>query len=86
MLDYPALVFPVGRVDASKDSKPDGYEPRNDEDKVSWANYDVDKERNAPIGLQIVGRKLEDEKVVEGLRWLKEKLGLPFVDVFEGLK
>ncbi|CAF9940527.1 MAG: hypothetical protein ALECFALPRED_008702 [Alectoria fallacina] len=31
-----------------------------------------------PVSLQLVGRRYEDEKVVEALAYMKEKIGLPF--------
>ncbi len=36
LLDYPALVFPVDRVDSEKDGEKVEYEPRNEKDKFNW--------------------------------------------------
>ena len=33
-----------------------------------------------PISLQLVGRRFEDEKVVAILEYIKQEIGLPFVD------
>ena len=33
-----------------------------------------------PVSLQIIGRRFEDEKVVAVLEYLKQTIGLPFVD------
>jgi amidase len=40
------------------------YEPRNDADAWNWNLYNPEIMDGHPIGLQIVGRKLEEEKVL----------------------
>lgn len=37
--------------------------------------------RGAPISLQLVGRRYEDEKVVEALEYITEKIKLPFTQI-----
>lgn len=39
-----------------------------------------EKYANAPVSIQLVGRRYEDEKVIEAMEYIKEKVGLPFVD------
>lgn len=79
LLDYPALVFPVTHVDPLLDKKQEGYVPMNEKDKFNHELYD-DPEvyRGLPVGLQLVGRRYEDEKVVEALVLMREKVGIPF--------
>lgn len=36
------------------------------------------KYAGAPISLQLVGRRYEDEKVLEALEYIQEQIGLPF--------
>ncbi|KAL8872257.1 MAG: hypothetical protein Q9174_002081 [Haloplaca sp. 1 TL-2023] len=36
LLDYPALVFPVSKVDPALDPKEEGYEPMNERDRENW--------------------------------------------------
>jgi amidase len=36
LLDYPALVFPVSKVDPGLDFAEEGYEPMNDVDRENW--------------------------------------------------
>jgi amidase len=36
LLDYPALVFPVGKIDAEVDRVEEGYVPLNDVDRENW--------------------------------------------------
>lgn len=68
LLEYPAVAFPVGRVDQS--DVPDAqYVPQNEDDKFNHALYTgPDAFRNAPISLQLVTRRYEDEKCIEVLK------------------
>ncbi|KMP02148.1 hypothetical protein CIRG_09971 [Coccidioides immitis RMSCC 2394] len=64
-LDYPALTFPVGKVEVDLDILPSKlYKPRNDLDAWNWALYDPIKMVGYPVNLQIIGQKLEEEKVL----------------------
>jgi amidase len=65
ILDYTALAFPVSRVSAELDkiSSPP-YEPRNELDAFNWKLYDPETMRGHPVGLQVVGRRFEEEKVL----------------------
>ncbi|OCK79572.1 putative glutamyl-tRNA amidotransferase subunit A [Lepidopterella palustris CBS 459.81] len=78
LLDYPSLVFPVTKVDVEVDAVEEGYRPRNEKDRYNYELYEPTKYVNAPVSLQLVGRRYEDEKVVEALEYIKEKIGLPF--------
>jgi amidase len=60
LLDYPALVFPVDRVDIMKDAVEEDYEPRNEKDKYNWdlwQRYGAEGYKDAPVSLQLVGRR-----------------------------
>lgn len=73
-LDYTALSFPAGAVDKSKDTLPiTKYEPRNDYDSWNWGLYDGESMNAHPTGLQIVGRRFEEEKVL-GVATVIEKV------------
>jgi amidase len=64
-LDYPALSFPAGRVDKEIDAELDAaYIPRNDHDAWNQKLYDLETMHGHHIGLQLVGRKFEEEKVL----------------------
>lgn len=39
---------------------------------------EAEKYRDAPIALQLVGRRYEDEKVIEALELITQVAGLPF--------
>ncbi|KAF2416538.1 acetamidase [Tothia fuscella] len=74
VLDYAAVTFPAGKVNARLDQRPkEAYEPRNDLDAWNRALYDCETMDNHPIGLQLVGRRFEEEKVL-GVAAVIEKL------------
>ncbi|KAB5554879.1 amidase signature domain-containing protein [Coniochaeta sp. 2T2.1] len=63
-LNYSAAVIPVTKADQSVDTVDTTYEPRNDIDRLNWDAYDPEVYHGAPVGLQIVGGKFEEEKVL----------------------
>ncbi|TRM68714.1 general amidase [Schizophyllum amplum] len=65
-LDYPSLVIPVTRVDLEKDATvSERHEFYGPLDEIVYKLYDSPKTfANAPIGVQIVGRSMEDEAVL----------------------
>lgn len=77
MLDYPGAVFPVTTVDASKDTKDSGYQPVNEQDQFIQDLYDPELFAGAPVGLQIVGRRLQEEKVLAALELVEQAMGRP---------
>lgn len=65
LLDYPALVFPVTKVDLAVDVVDQDYRPLNEKDEYNhqlWKSG-PEKYKGAPVSLQLVGRRYEDEKV-----------------------
>ncbi|ODQ54789.1 Acetamidase [Saitoella complicata NRRL Y-17804] len=64
LLDYTSVVFPVGFQDPSIDKKDESYKPRSDLDKQVYEDYVPELYDGAPISLQIVGRRLTEEKVL----------------------
>ncbi|KAL1629946.1 hypothetical protein SLS54_000805 [Diplodia seriata] len=78
LLDYTSVVLPVTTASRDVDlpAGPD-FEPRSELDKLTQDSYDPDVYDGAPVALQFVGRRLEEEKmlkvaeVVDGL--LKNK-------------
>ncbi|EXJ86205.1 hypothetical protein A1O1_06575 [Capronia coronata CBS 617.96] len=69
ILDWPAYVFPTGEtVSADIHLKDLSYRPRENEfDAYNWENYDPKVSEGAPISLQLVGRKWDDERVVKAV-------------------
>lgn len=63
VLNYPAVSLPFSRV--SENDKPaKGYEPRNEFDEWNADLYDVQTMKGHPVCLQLVGRKLDEEKLL----------------------
>ncbi|CAG7946002.1 unnamed protein product [Penicillium salamii] len=62
LLDYPAVTFPVDRVRAD-DVLPE-YVPRNTLDEWNWNLYDAKQVEGYPVNLQVIGKKLHEEKVL----------------------
>lgn len=60
LLDYPALVFPVDKVDVVKDGGKVEHMPRNERDRFNWdlwEKYGAEGWKDAPVCLQAVGRR-----------------------------
>ncbi|KAI0148340.1 amidase [Hypoxylon sp. NC0597] len=68
VLDYSALVIPAGKVASVDSNEPWNYVPRNALDEWNAALWTENKEKmielGLPVGVQVVGRKLEEEKVL----------------------
>ncbi|EFQ35744.1 amidase [Colletotrichum graminicola] len=64
-LDYTALSFPAGKASKALDPpSPVKYEPRNAADAWNWSLYNIEKMDGYSVGLQIVGRRMDEEKVL----------------------
>ncbi|KAM0491415.1 hypothetical protein ACHAP8_010682 [Fusarium lateritium] len=73
-LDYTALAFPAGKANKDLDDKYNvKHEPRNETDAWNWGLYDGLKMEGRDVGLQLVGRRFEEEKVL-GVMTQIEKL------------
>lgn len=77
LLDYPAAVFPVTTVDPAKDVKDTDYAPKNDQDKFVYDLYSPERYTDAPVSLQVVGRRQYDEKVLAALAEIERAMGRP---------
>ncbi|KAL3426084.1 amidase [Phlyctema vagabunda] len=79
VLDYTALALPVGQVSATEDtivssSSNQPYEPRNELDAWNWNLYNPDTMSGHPVGLQIVGRRFDEERVLGAAKVLESLL------------
>lgn len=67
-VDYPAVVIPAGEVSKELDiaAAEDlaAYKPRNALDQWNKSLFDIDALNGMPIGVQLVARRLEEEKVL----------------------
>ncbi|KAK0704392.1 amidase signature domain-containing protein [Lasiosphaeris hirsuta] len=64
LLNYSAAVIPVTKADKTTDIPDPSFRPLGPEDKVNWEAYDAEIYDGGPVGLQIVARKFEEEKVL----------------------
>ncbi|KAH9477565.1 Acetamidase [Psilocybe cubensis] len=80
LLDYTAGVLPVTTVDKALDRLPDNFTTSDEYmrfspvAKVANSVYDADKMHGLPLGVQVVGRRLEEEKVLEGMQVIENAL------------
>ncbi|KAI9793293.1 MAG: Acetamidase [Piccolia ochrophora] len=63
-LDYTSCVVPVTQVDKAVDGADVGYEPLNQQDEAAYKSYDPDVYDGAYVGVQLVGRRFQEEKML----------------------
>jgi Asp-tRNA(Asn)/Glu-tRNA(Gln) amidotransferase A subunit family amidase len=67
-VDYPSVVIPAGEVSKELDGAAVAdmatYQPRNPLDDWNWSLFDVDTMDGMPIGVQVVARRLQEEKAL----------------------
>ncbi|KAL8763963.1 MAG: hypothetical protein Q9184_000406 [Pyrenodesmia sp. 2 TL-2023] len=66
LLDYSAGVMPVTHVDQELDGLPAGFDMNsmNGVARGAYKHYDAERMHGLPVGVQVVGRRLEEEKVL----------------------
>ncbi|KAH9935666.1 general amidase [Fomitopsis serialis] len=74
-LDYAATVFPVTKVDARVDVKSPPHSFHSSIDKIYHGMYDPQVFNGMPVGLQLVGRPLEEEAVLAMTEIVIQALG-----------
>ncbi|KAL2048092.1 hypothetical protein N7G274_000003 [Stereocaulon virgatum] len=63
-LDYTSGSFPVTFADRSLDLEAPDYVPIGPADEANWRAYQKDLFDGAPVGLQVMGKRFEEEKVI----------------------
>ncbi|KAI1452458.1 amidase [Annulohypoxylon moriforme] len=63
LLNYSVTVIPVTKADKVRDPFDKSYRPLNKKDEKNWKAYDPEIYHGGPVGVQIVARKFEEEKV-----------------------
>ena len=72
--------MPVTHVDAKLDALPyafsssQEYAQMNDITRALHDLYDANAMNGLPVGIQVIGRRLEEEKVLAGMQVVKEAL------------
>ena len=81
LMDYPGVVFPVDQFRAHSYvpvDLPGGVilpkEPRNNVEKAIMDRWDAPTYDNAPISLQLIGRRLNEEKLLAILNVVEKAL------------
>ncbi|EXJ58811.1 hypothetical protein A1O7_06241 [Cladophialophora yegresii CBS 114405] len=64
VLDFPAVSFPAGSVDKTLDAIASSFVPLSQEDNSVNASYNSSAFHGAPVGLQIMCRRFEEEKAL----------------------
>ena len=75
-LDYTCGVLPVTKVNRRLDELPSTFqlEKLNGVAKGAYTHYDADKMQGLPVAVQVVGRRLEEEKVLAIMERVEEAL------------
>jgi len=76
LLDYSAGVLPITRVDRSQDALSPFFKARNAIEAGMYKMYDAHSMHGLPIGVQVVGQRLEEEKVLEGMKIIESLLAV----------
>jgi len=63
-LDYTVSVFPVTHVDPKLDLPHEPHPFYNHEDEAIYKLYQTDLFDGCPVGLQLIGRTLEEEAIL----------------------
>lgn len=74
LLDYTSCSFPVSVANKSIDVIDHEFKPTDNRDKEIMATYDPDIYDGAPVALQIVGRRLQEEKVLALAEYLGQAI------------
>ncbi|KAL3464648.1 amidase signature domain-containing protein [Aspergillus heterothallicus] len=64
ILDFTSVVVPVTFADQSVDVKNDGFQPLGEMDRVVQAEYDPAAYHGAPVAIQVIGRRLTEERIM----------------------
>lgn len=78
LLDYPAVAFPVTKVDKQIDKWDKDHNPLSEHDQLNRGLWEPEEFDGLPVSLQLVGRRFEDEKILTILEHITEQIKLPF--------
>ncbi|KAL9102340.1 MAG: hypothetical protein Q9163_002490 [Psora crenata] len=76
LLDYTCGIIPVTKVDSITDQLPETFQFRrlNGVAKGAYTHYDADAMHGLPVAVQIVGQRLEEEKVLTIMERVEDAL------------
>jgi len=64
LLDWPAVTIPVTFADKEKDIKDMQYKSMDKLDENVYEDYNADIYDGAPVGVQVVGKRLQEEYLI----------------------
>lgn len=64
LLDFTSVVVPVTFADKNLDSKKEDYQPLSELDGTVQAEYDPEAYHGAPVAIQVIGRRLSEERTL----------------------
>ncbi|KAI9891798.1 MAG: hypothetical protein M1814_002363 [Vezdaea aestivalis] len=73
VLDWTAGVLPVLKVQRG-DRVEEGWSPGNGIEKGAYEGYDPVEMEGLPVGVQVVGGRLEEERILQAMRVVREAL------------
>lgn len=71
LLDYPAITFPITAVDQQLDVQDPNYKPKNELDEDYYTRYSPETYADAPVALQLVAQRNEDEFLLATLKLIE---------------
>jgi len=85
-LDYTAGVLPITHVDKALDKLPAGFNLKklNGVARGAYKHYDAERMHGLPVGIQVVGRRLEEEKVLGVMKMVEDALGEEKYELLDG--
>ena len=75
LVDYSVGVVPVARADKNLDPRDDAPAGYGAVDFQVWDDYDPEESHGGAVAVQVVGRRMEEEKVVAMMRVVGEVMG-----------
>ncbi|THV54386.1 hypothetical protein BGAL_0028g00420 [Botrytis galanthina] len=75
LLDFTSVVVPVLFADKEVDGRKEGYQGLSEVDGVVQGEYDPEAYHGAPVAVQIIGRKLTEERIMEIAEEIGKLLG-----------
>lgn len=66
--------MPITHVDRTLDAQSPIFKANNAIEAGAYEMYDADIMHGVPIGVQIVGQRLQEEKVLEGMKIIERLL------------
>ncbi|KAF1972622.1 amidase [Bimuria novae-zelandiae CBS 107.79] len=74
-LDYTSVVVPVTEVDKKIDVVDKDYQPMDERDRTCFESYDPEIYDGAHVSLQLVGRRLQEEKMLAIAEYVGKVVG-----------